>query len=234
MGLIVPKTSDGRVLFFLPWEGTTICGTTDAQSEVTMHPKATVDEVDFILEESNRYLDRKVTHKDVLAAWSGIRPLAKDPKRMDEGTAAISREHVIEVRPSGLVTIVGGKWTTYRKMAEDTVDRVSCRRNRLLCKTRTALIQRQVLAENKKLKAIYQCNTEGDQLIGSDRRGIVCGQKFDIVAVQLREQYEMDKSLAMHLMRSYGTRALQVGYINDLVWILPNLPVGGRDCESRK
>uniref|UniRef100_A0A7S3GJL0 Glycerol-3-phosphate dehydrogenase n=1 Tax=Palpitomonas bilix TaxID=652834 RepID=A0A7S3GJL0_9EUKA len=195
MGLIVPETSDGRVLFFLPWEGTTICGTTDSKTESTMLPEPSVEEVDFILEESNRYLDKKVSHKDVLAAWSGIRPLAMDPKRMKEGagTSAISREHVIETSPSGIVTITGGKWTTYRQMAEDTVNKV--------------------LDVNSKLKPMYGCRTKGVQLIGSDRRGIVCGQKFDVVAVQLRDQYDMDKALAVHLTRSYGTRALQVAEI---------------------
>ena len=111
MGLIVPKTKDGRVLFFLPWEGGTLCGTTDSSTPITMSPKPSLEEVDFILSESSRYLDRPVKRSDVRAAWSGIRPLVIDPatRGMDGSTANISREHVVEVSGSGLVTIGGGK-----------------------------------------------------------------------------------------------------------------------------
>ena len=77
MGLIVPKTKDGRVLFFLPWEGSTICGTTDSESPITLTPKPTEQEIGFILEESNRFLNRTVARSDVRSAWSGIRPLVK-------------------------------------------------------------------------------------------------------------------------------------------------------------
>ncbi|KAG6604483.1 Glycerol-3-phosphate dehydrogenase [Phytophthora cinnamomi] len=79
MGLIVPKTSDGRVLFFLPWENGTLAGTTDSQSEITMLPSPTKEEVDFIIDEANRYLAKDVTRNDIKSAWSGIRPLVKDP-----------------------------------------------------------------------------------------------------------------------------------------------------------
>ncbi len=94
MGLIVPKTRDGRVLFFLPWEGMTICGTTDSPSDITMSPAPTDDDVRFIIEESNRYLNRKISLQDVRAAWSGIRPLIKDPAKLATGstTAQLSRK----------------------------------------------------------------------------------------------------------------------------------------------
>lgn len=72
MGLIVPETSDGRVLFFLPWEGGTLCGTTDSKSTLTMLPRPTLDEIDFILSESSRYLNRPIQRSDVRAAWSGL------------------------------------------------------------------------------------------------------------------------------------------------------------------
>ncbi|CAM9701423.1 unnamed protein product, partial [Phaeothamnion confervicola] len=125
MGLIVPNTSDGRVLFFMPWEGATIVGTTDSESELTMLPRPTSDEVAFIVQESNRYLEASVHHSDVVAAWSGIRPLVRDPAHMAEGgTKALSRNHVVLTAPSGLVTVTGGKWTTFRRMAQDTVDAV--------------------------------------------------------------------------------------------------------------
>lgn len=123
-GLIVPKTSDGRILFILPWEHGTIAGTTDTESCITLHPRATEEEVEFILEEMNKIMGVDVTRADVNAVWAGLRPLAKDPKA--KNTESISRHHVIEVSPTNLVTICGGKWTTYRKMAEDTVDVVCC------------------------------------------------------------------------------------------------------------
>ncbi len=118
-GLIIPKTEDGRVIFLLPWLGKTLAGTTDQPHAVTEFPKATNEEVDYIIEHVQRYLDQPLSRKDVLASWSGIRPLLKPHD--ETKTAAISREHVIEVSPSHLVTIVGGKWTTYRQMAEDVV-----------------------------------------------------------------------------------------------------------------
>jgi len=192
MGLIVPETSDGRVLFFLPWEGGTLCGTTDSQTPLTMLPKATSDEVDFVLRESERYLNKRIRREDVLAAWCGIRPLIKDIHGKD--TKAISREHVIEVNPGNMVTCGGGKWTTYRRMAQDAVDKLISVKPVL--QTRSG-----------------PCVTEGMKLIGADRAGIVCEQKFDVVSVTLREDYGFDKDIAEHLTRNYGTRALQVAEI---------------------
>lgn len=126
MGLIIPKTRDDRVLFFFPWEGMTICGTTDSPSEITMTPAPTEDDVRFIIEESNLYLNRRVTAKDVKAAWSGVRPLVRDPSLPVTGnaTSQISRKHVVEESKTGLVSIMGGKWTTYRRMAQDAIEKV--------------------------------------------------------------------------------------------------------------
>ncbi|CAN0038018.1 unnamed protein product [Discosporangium mesarthrocarpum] len=136
MGLIVPKTTDGRVLFFLPWEGATIVGTTDSASKLTMTPRPTDEEVNFIIKESNRYLSDNVHRSDVIAAWSGIRPLVRDPKLMAKGTKALSRNHVVEVSKDGLVTVTGGKWTTYRRMAQvswsDPLACYSTKKNALL------------------------------------------------------------------------------------------------------
>mmetsp|Transcript_20488 Transcript_20488/g.33013 ORF Transcript_20488/g.33013 Transcript_20488/m.33013 type:complete len:617 (-) Transcript_20488:289-2139(-) len=196
MGLIVPETSDGRVLFFLPWEGGTLGGTTDSESEITMLPRPTPQEVQFILKESNRYITAHIGGKDVLAAWSGLRPLVKDPARLDqEGTKALSRNHLIEVSASKLVSVMGGKWTTYRRIAQDAVDRL--------------LAEVPELAKGEELK----CRTHNMQLIGADRAGIVCAQKFDRVLVTLRNDYHLPKDVADHLLKNYGTRALQVADI---------------------
>lgn len=122
MGLIDPSTSDGRVIFFLPWHGNTIAGTTDAPTAIEQNPIAGEGEIDWILHEIQNYLapEINVRRGDVLAAWSGIRPLVRDPKAKD--TQGLVRNHLLHLSPSGLLTISGGKWTTYRQMAEETVD----------------------------------------------------------------------------------------------------------------
>jgi glycerol-3-phosphate dehydrogenase len=122
MGLLDPATSDGRVIFFLPWEGNTIAGTTDAPAPVEREPRAAEDEIRWVLEEVRRYLspDIKVRRGDVLSAWSGLRPLVRNPAA--SSTEGLVRNHMIYLSPSGLLTIAGGKWTTYRAMAEETVD----------------------------------------------------------------------------------------------------------------
>lgn len=120
-GILIPKTDDGRVVFILPWHDKLIVGTTDTEvSGPEMEPKATNEEVDFLLEHVGRFLARKPQRKDVRSVFNGIRPLIKADDA--DGTAALSRDHYLTVSDSELVTIAGGKWTTYRKMAEDVVD----------------------------------------------------------------------------------------------------------------
>uniref|UniRef100_A0ACD5YAG4 Uncharacterized protein n=1 Tax=Avena sativa TaxID=4498 RepID=A0ACD5YAG4_AVESA len=120
MGLIVPKTKDGRVVFMLPWLGRTVAGTTDSSTAITMLPEPHEDEIQFILDAICDYLNVQVRRSDVLSAWSGIRPLAMDPSA--KNTESISRDHVVFEDYPGLITITGGKWTTYRSMAEDAVN----------------------------------------------------------------------------------------------------------------
>jgi glycerol-3-phosphate dehydrogenase len=122
MGLLDPATSDGRVIFFLPWQGNTIAGTTDSPAEVEREPRAQEEEIRWVLEEMRRYLapDIKVRRGDVLSAWSGLRPLVRNPGAAS--TEGLVRNHMIHVSESGLLTIAGGKWTTYRAMAQETVD----------------------------------------------------------------------------------------------------------------
>ena len=122
MGLIDPSTSDGRVIFFLPWQGNTIAGTTDAPTAISQNPIAGEEEINWILSEIRGYLapDINVRRGDVLAAWSGIRPLVRDPNA--KNTESLVRNHLITMSDSGLLTCAGGKWTTYRQMAEESVD----------------------------------------------------------------------------------------------------------------
>ena len=117
--LMVPKTSDGRVLFIIPWHGHAVAGTTDTPVDApSLEPRPLEEEIEFVLETASRFLVRPPTRKDVLAVFVGLRPLVKGEGK----TSALSRDHVIHVDTSGLLTITGGKWTTYRHMAEDTVD----------------------------------------------------------------------------------------------------------------
>lgn len=122
--LLVPKTRDGRVLFAVPWLGKTILGTTDTPRDaVAQEPVPLREEVEFILGESARYLARAPRREDVRSVWVGMRPLVRPPAEEGVDTKAISREHTVLVGKSGLVTVTGGKWTTYRAMAEDVLTR---------------------------------------------------------------------------------------------------------------
>jgi glycerol-3-phosphate dehydrogenase len=122
--LMIPKTADGRVLFAIPWHDRMLVGTTDTPLDAhQLEPRAREDEIRFILEDAAKYLTRIPTRKDVLSVFAGLRPLAA-PQDEKEKTKEISRSHKLFVSASGLVTITGGKWTTYRQMAEETVDRV--------------------------------------------------------------------------------------------------------------
>ena len=126
--LMVPKTADGRVLFAVPWLGKTLLGTTDTPREnVVREPRPFADEVGFILSEAARYLARAPQRSDVLSAWVGLRPLVKPDDDAGDNTKALSREHTVLVGRSGLVTVTGGKWTTYRAMAEDVLERAMAR-----------------------------------------------------------------------------------------------------------
>jgi len=119
--LLVPRTADGRVLFAVPWLGRVILGTTDQpRHDLPLEPRPLDAEIEFILAEAARYLARPPTRADIRSAWAGLRPLVK-PDATTADTKRISREHAIAVSPQGLVTITGGKWTTYRAMAEDVL-----------------------------------------------------------------------------------------------------------------
>ncbi|MBI1318926.1 MAG: FAD-dependent oxidoreductase [Candidatus Hydrogenedens sp.] len=119
--IMVPHTDDGRVLFAIPWHGRTVVGTTDTPvEEESLEPRPLDEEVEFLLAHAARYLSKDPVPSDVLSVFAGLRPLVGSGD--DENTATISRDHTISISRSGLVTITGGKWTTYRKMAEDTVD----------------------------------------------------------------------------------------------------------------
>jgi glycerol-3-phosphate dehydrogenase len=121
--ILVPSTADGRVLFVVPWMGRTVLGTTDTpRDDLAIEPRPFDAEIDFILAESAHYLARPPTRADVRSMWVGLRPLVRPPDGDAAVTKKVSREHTVLVADSGLVTVTGGKWTTYRAMAEDVLD----------------------------------------------------------------------------------------------------------------
>lgn len=184
MGLLDPNTRDGRVIFFLPWQKYTIAGTTDTECEPSFHPEPRESEIQFILREVRKYMapQIEVRRSDVLAAWSGIRPLVRDPSKPD--SQSIARNHVIEVSKSGLVTISGGKWSTYRAMSEHLVDRI--------------------LKEHPDLKKKAKpCQTIGLKLEGGE-------DWTPTLYLQIVQEYGMEPEVAQNLSESYGDRAFVV------------------------
>jgi glycerol-3-phosphate dehydrogenase len=163
--IMVPHTSDGRVMFAIPWHGHVVLGTTDNMvPEATLEPRPMEEEIDFILETAANYLERDPTRADVLSAFAGIRPLVKAGDGTN--TAALSRDHTIHIGSSGLVTVCGGKWTTYRNMAEDCVNHAE---------TVAALDEKPCITKRLNIHG-YHSNPErfGDLAVyGSDARGIL-------------------------------------------------------------
>jgi glycerol-3-phosphate dehydrogenase len=121
--IMIPKTDDGRVLFAIPWYGKVVVGTTDTPLDtITLEPKALDQEIDFILRTAGKYLTRPPKREDVKCIYAGLRPLAANPDN-PESTREVSRRHKITLSRSGLLSIIGGKWTSYRRMAEETIDK---------------------------------------------------------------------------------------------------------------
>jgi len=121
--VMIPKTNDGRVLFAVPWYNRVILGTTDIpKAQASIEPSATEEEIDFILETAGRFLARKPTRADIKCVFAGLRPLAA-PKNENGKTKEISRKHKIIISRSGLVSVIGGKWTIYREMGEDVINK---------------------------------------------------------------------------------------------------------------
>jgi len=184
IGMLDINTSDGRFLFFLPWEGATIVGTTDRKGPPVSDPEPPEKEIQWILREVEKYLapELKIRRADVLSAWQGFRPLASDP-HLPPG-APVSRDHIISTNPeTGITFITGGKWTTYRRMAEDVVDRV-------------------VELHGLQDKA-GPCKTETLALRGGE------GYTRN-VPIMLVQEFGVRESTAKHLARTYGMLAFEV------------------------
>jgi glycerol-3-phosphate dehydrogenase len=210
--IMVPRTSDGRVLFAIPWHEHTLIGTTDTPiTRVSLEPVALEEEIDFILDTASRYLARRPRRADILSVFAGIRPLVKASEA--SSTAALSREHTIQVAKSGLLTIAGGKWTTYRKMAEDCVDHAA-----LLAK----LDERPCVTKTLPIHGHHPCGAEEGNLAyyGSDAgalrelltRAPDLGRQFDprlpIQAVQVVWAARQEMARTVDDVLARRTRAL--------------------------
>ena len=186
--IMVPHTSDGRVMFAIPWHDRALLGTTDTPIDaVELEPTPQNQEIDFILETAARYLSRVPTRADILAVYTGIRPLVK---ASEASTAALSREHTIHVSKSGLLSIAGGKWTTYRKMAEDCVDHAA---------TLACLDERPCQTRNLR---IHGCHEHAEQF-GELRY-------YGSAATGIQELIAADRSLERRLHPALPVTAAQV------------------------
>ena len=183
VGLLDAKTSDGRVMFFLPWQGKVLAGTTDIPlKQVPENPTASEADIEDILKELQHYIRYPVRREDVLSAWAGIRPLVRDPRAVgkDGGpTEDLVRSHFIFTSPSNLVTISGGKWTTYREMAEETIN--------------------EVIKVGSFSKA-KPCVTRDLKLVGAENWN-------PNLPALLAQKFNVPSSMAEYLADNYGTRA---------------------------
>lgn len=179
-GLLIPKTEDGRVLFVLPWQGHALIGTTDKPAEIVEHPRAEEDEIEYVLRHINKYFDLSVKRSDVMSAWSGLRPLVEFDH--NSSTAQQVREHLLLVSPSGLLSMAGGKWTSYRRMAEEAVDQA-------------------VVTHG--LQPVRTCQTRNLPLWGAEH------YVPEIYQV-LTKDYGLDADIAHHLLHAFGDQSMRV------------------------
>ncbi|TDZ17429.1 Glycerol-3-phosphate dehydrogenase [Colletotrichum orbiculare MAFF 240422] len=213
IGLLDAATSDGRVIFVLPWQGYTLAGTTDNACPVEREPIAQEDDIKFILKEVNKLItpESALSRSDVLAAWSGIRPLVKDPNA--KNTESLVRSHLVTVSESGLLTCAGGKWTTYRQMAQDAVDEAI---------TTFSLTPRAVSLPDVSglgapaLNATGSCITTNVPLVGAH------GFSTHLHS-HLAQYFSITPDVAHHLATNYGDRAWAVA-ASSTTRIIPEFP----------
>ena len=201
--MLIPKTKDGRVVFAVPFEGALLLGTTDdPYPNPEQEPILEAKEIDFLLETLQPFLATKVTTLDVTAGFGGLRPLLAPHTHSENSTTTktMLRDHEVEIDPgSGLISLLGGKWTTYRLMAKDTID-AACRLQKIETK----------------------CSTEKHLLVGADGWN-------DRLASQLQATFGLEHDVCSHLSQKYGVRALQIARLTqeNTDWgkrILPNHP----------
>jgi glycerol-3-phosphate dehydrogenase len=187
--IMVPRTDDHRVLFAIPWQDRVLVGTTDTPVErADLEPVPLAEEVEFLLEHAGRYLERDPKRADVLSMFAGLRPLVAG----DDGanTASLSRDHTLLISDSGLVTITGGKWTTYRRMAEDTVDQAA---------TLAGLDERACVTRNLHLQGFHRHAESFGEL-----------EQYGADAPELRALFGEDPRYARPLHQAFPIRAGEV------------------------
>jgi glycerol-3-phosphate dehydrogenase len=206
--IMIPKTDDGRVLFAIPWYGKVVVGTTDTPLNIiTLEPKALDQEIDFILRTAGKYLAKPPTREDVKCIYAGLRPLAANPDN-PEATREVSRRHKITLSRSGLLSIIGGKWTSYRRMAEETIDKG---------------IKAGIIEAKKCITRNFSFYSDSKPL-ESDRLKIYGNQAFEIENMIKRQP---DLGELIHLKLPY-TKA-------EIVWICRNeLPRTLEDMLARR
>lgn len=216
--IMVPHTSDGRVMFAIPWHDHVLVGTTDTAIEgPELEPRPFEHEIEFILATAGKYLSRPPTRSDVLSIFVGIRPLVKSS---DAGsTSALSRDHTIHIDTSGLLTVCGGKWTTYRKMAEDCVDHAAtlARLEESPCLTRTLKIHgyRENGDQPGRHMSIYGADEERIQALISENPGwqkqLHPGLPYCEAEVVWAARFEMARTVEDFLARRVRALFLNAG-----------------------
>ena len=215
--VMVPHTSDGRVLFAIPWHGKTVVGTTDTPIErAEYEPRPFEEEIEFVLETASQYLSRPPRREDILSVYVGIRPLVRAAGADKTKTSALSRDHTIHIDESGLLTIVGGKWTTYRHMAEDCVNHAITlgRLKDVACSTASLRVHgyREDVEELGHLK-VYGTDVRGIRMLVEEEPGL--GERLHPALPYLRAEVvwaareEMARTVDDVLARR--TRALLLG-----------------------
>ena len=192
--LLIPHTADGRVLFIIPWQGKVLLGTTDTpRHDTPLEPRPLAEEIDFILETASRYLTRRPMRADVRSAFAGLRPLIGSGQ--GGATSSLSREHVIHVSPSGLVSVAGGKWTTYRRMGQEIIDRAEAA---------GGLAKRASVTNDLRLHA-SPASASGD-VFGTDR-GIV--DALPGVGIQLHPRLSLSEAEVRYAARFEQARSVE-------------------------
>lgn len=202
--IMIPQTSDGRVLFAVPWHNRVIVGTTDTLVDhASLEPRALEEEIEFILETAGLYLNKVPTRKDVKSIFAGLRPLAAPEEGEGKSTKEISRHHKVLISLSGLITLTGGKWTTYRKMGEDAVDKAI-----LLA----GLPERKSITENLMIHS-YSINTSLDDpnsVYGSDLKSVEAiateSKKYEGL---LSEELQISKAQLIWAVREEMARTVE-------------------------
>ena len=206
--IMIPKTDDGRVLFAIPWYDKVVAGTTDTPLEkISEEPVALEEEVNFILRTAEKYMVKAPGKKDILSVFAGLRPLASDPEN-PQSTKEISRRHKIILSKSGLITVTGGKWTTYRCMAEETVDKA---------------IKAGLIENRKCITKNFRLVPDGESF--SDNRLKIYGKGAEEIDSMIRQFPEMSKKISDKFPY---TKA-------EIIWICRNeMPLSLEDVLSRR